>query len=104
MAKTLFVVRAEVPEAERARFEEWYATDHLPWAVRVFEARRGWRCWSRTDPKVHCAFYEFDSPQQAEAATAADKAKPLVEDFDRVWGTRVPRRREMLEMAQELPG
>jgi len=51
MAKGYFVVRAEVPdEMDRAPFDEWYATDHLPWAIKVFGAQRGWRCWSRNDP------------------------------------------------------
>ena len=105
MAKTLFVVRAEVADAaDRAPFDHWYATDHLPWAIEAFGARRGWRCWSRTDPAVHYAFYEFDDPQQAQAGTAADKIAPLVADFDRVWGARVTRRREVLEIAQEMPG
>jgi hypothetical protein len=102
MAKALLAVRAEVPEAERARFDHWYETDHLPWALRVFEARRAWRCWSRSDPAVHVAFYEFDSVEAAKAATTADKIKPLVADFDRVWGDRVPRRRAILEMVQEI--
>jgi hypothetical protein len=32
MAKGLFVVRAEVPnEMDRRPFDDWYATDHLPW-------------------------------------------------------------------------
>ena len=54
MAKTLLVVRAELSDpAERARFDHWYATDHLPWALRAFGARRGWRCWSRNEPAVH---------------------------------------------------
>ena len=39
MAKALLAVRAEVPEAERARFDHWYETDHLPWALRTFEER-----------------------------------------------------------------
>ena len=102
MPKALLAVRAEVPETDRARFEEWYATDHLPWAMRVFEARRAWRCWSRSDPALHVAFYEFDSVEAAKAATAADKIKPLVADFDRVWGERVRRRREILELVQEI--
>jgi hypothetical protein len=56
MAKTLFVVRAEIPDAgKRAGFEEWYKNDHL------------------------------------------------VADFDRVW-PGIARRREMLDLAQELPG
>jgi len=53
MAKAFVVVRAEVPEPERARFDHWYDTDHLPWALRAFEARRAWRCWSRADRAVH---------------------------------------------------
>ena len=102
MAKAYVVVRAEVPAEERARFDHWYETDHLPWALRDFAARRAWRCWSRDDPRVHVAFYEFDSVEAAVAATAPDKIRPLVADFDRVWGDRVPRRREILEVTQEL--
>src|SRR6476469_3369671 len=102
MAKACVVVRAEVPEAERARFDYWYETDHLPWALRAFEARRAWRCWSRDDPAVHIAVYEFDSVEAAGTATAPEKIQSLVADFDRVWGDRVKRRREILEVAQEL--
>ena len=101
MAKGYFVVRAEVPdEAERARFDEWYATDHLPWAMKVFGVRRGWRCWSRSEPAVHYAFYEFADIKDAEALIGSETIKPLVADFDRVWGNRVTRRREILEVAQ----
>jgi hypothetical protein len=102
MPKAYLAVRAEVPEADRARFDHWYETDHLPWALRVFEARRAWRCWSRSDPAMHVAFYEFDSPETAEAVVNSDRPKPLVADFDRVWGDRVPRRREILEVVQEI--
>jgi hypothetical protein len=105
MAKSCLVVRAEVPViADRDRFDHWYATDHLPLAIRTFGARRGWRCWSRTDPAVHYAFYEFADPAQAEAATAPERIEPLVADFDRVWGDRVARRREILEIVQDLAG
>ena len=102
MAKALLAVRAEVPEAERARFDHWYETDHLPWALRVFGARRAWRCWSKSDPALHVAFYEFDSAEAADAIQQSEAIKPLVADFDRVWGNRVPRRREVLDIAQEL--
>jgi hypothetical protein len=102
MAKALLAVRAEVPEAERARFDHWYETDHLPWALRAFGARRAWRCWSRSDPALHVAFYEFDSAEAADAIQQSEAIKPLVADFDRVWGNRVPRRREVLDIAQEL--
>src|SRR5262249_55266777 len=102
MTKAYLAVRAEVPEADRERFEHWYATDHLPWAARVLKARRAWRYWSRTDPSLHVALYEFDSVAAAQAPQTAEETKALVADFDRVWGGRVVRRREILEMAQEL--
>jgi hypothetical protein len=102
MAPAYFAVRAEVPEADRAQFDHWYETDHLPWALRVFKARRAWRCWSRSDPGVHVAFYEFDSVEAAEAIGKSDAIKPLVDDFDRVWQNRVIRRRAVLDVVQEI--
>jgi hypothetical protein len=82
MAKGCFVVRAEVPDAaDRERFDHWYATDHLPWAIKTFEAQRGWRCWSRTDPAVHYAFYEFADVGEAQALIGSEKIQPLVADF-----------------------
>jgi len=104
MAKALLVVRAEVPETDRAAFEHWYATDHLPLAVATFGALRGWRAWSRTDPAVHYACYEFADLEEARAAVRPERNAPLVADFDRVWGGRVPRRREILEIVQEIGG
>ncbi|HXC30222.1 MAG TPA: hypothetical protein VNV38_19875 [Stellaceae bacterium] len=102
MAKAYLAVRAEVPEADRVKFDHWYETDHLPWARRVFKARRAWRCWSSGDPGVHVAFYEFDSIEAAEAVSKSDAIKPLVEDFDRVWQGRVTRRRAVLDVVQEI--
>ena len=102
MPKAYLAVRAEVPEADRARFDHWYETDHLPWALRVFAAKRAWRCWSRSDPGVHVAFYEFDSVETAEAISTSDAIKPLVEDFDRQWQGRVTRRRAVLDVVQEI--
>lgn len=101
MVKAYLAVRA-VPAAERARFDHWYETDHLPWALRAFGARRAWRCWSRSDPSVHVAFYEFDSVEAAESVSSSAEIKPLVEDFDRVWGDRVTRRRAVFELVQEM--
>ena len=94
MGKAYLVVRAEVPDqADRAPFDHWCATDHLPWTIRVFGARRGWRYWSRADPA---------DLAEAQAATGSEKIAPLIADFDRVWGNRVPRRREILEIVQEM--
>jgi len=102
MPVAYFAVRAEVPEADRARFDHWYETDHLPWALRAFGARRAWRCWSKSESAVHVAFYEFDSVEAAQAGTAPDKIGPVAADFDRVWGDRVPRRRAILDVVQMI--
>ena len=102
MAHALFVVRAVVPDpADRAAFDQWYAQEHLPDALRAFHARQGWRAWSRVDPSVHTAFYRFDSVAAAEAATAPPALQPLIAEFDRRWGARVTRARDILEVVDE---
>ena len=53
---------------------------------------------------MHIAFYEFDSAEAADVIQNSDAIKPLVADFDRVWQDRVKRRREVLEVAQEIEG
>lgn len=94
------VVRATVPEAgDRPGFDRWYEAEHLPDAVRAFGAARGWRCWSRTDPAVHIAFYEFPDLDRAEAAAGSPALRDLVAAFDAAWGARVTRTREILETA-----
>jgi hypothetical protein len=85
--------------ADRTGFDRWYATEHLPDAARAFGAERAWRCWSRTEPGVHYAFYEFPGPAQAEAVLTSPRLPELVAEFDRVWGTRIKRMREVLEAA-----
>jgi hypothetical protein len=58
--KAYFMVRAQVPsESERAKFDQWYGTHHLPLAMDTLHADKGWRFWSRSDPSVHYAMYEF---------------------------------------------
>lgn len=97
------MVRAVVAEAtDIPRFDAWYAAEHLPEAKQAFGALRARRCWSRTDPRVHCAFYEFPDAATAEAAIAAPALAVLVAEFDRVWGQRVTRMRELLELAEEI--
>ena len=100
MATAYFVVRAVLAEAtDRPRFDRWYATEHLDEAVAAFGARRAWRCWSRTDPNVHLAFYEFPDVAKAEAVQTLPALAGLIAEFDRVWGGRVTRTREVLEVA-----
>ncbi|HTW71955.1 MAG TPA: hypothetical protein VME47_18865 [Acetobacteraceae bacterium] len=97
------VVRAVVADpADRADFDHWYRTEHLPDALRDFHAEAAWRGWSRSDPSVHCAYYRFASVAAAEAATSGDTIKALVAEFDRRWGTRVTRTREIIDVADSL--
>jgi hypothetical protein len=96
---------AQVPNAaDRPGFDRWYAEEHLPDAVKAFKVKRAWRGWSQVDPAVHLAVYEFASLAEAEAATTPDKLKALIAEFDRVWGTRVTRARELVDIAQTMAG
>lgn len=92
------VVRAVVPEAERSAFDQWYHTEHLPDAVKAFAAQRGWRGWSRTDPSVHYAFYQFADVAAAEAISSSPAIRTLIAEFDARWGTRVTRTREIIAL------
>lgn len=103
-AKGILVVRAVVADpALRLPFDDWYAVEHLPDAVASFGAARGWRCWSRTDPSVHYAFYEFPDVAAAEAVPTSPAMGRLVRDFDARWGDRIPRTRDVLAVAGSHP-
>jgi len=97
------MVRAVVADpADRADFDDWYRTEHLPDAMRAFAARAAWRGWSRSDPAVHCAYYRFGSVATAEAATSGEAIQALIAEFDRRWGSRVTRTRDILGVIDEL--
>jgi hypothetical protein len=97
------VVRAVVPDTtDRADFDRWYSAEHLPDALRAFTARAAWRGWSHSEPAVHCACYRFDSVAAAQAATSGATIEALIAEFDRCWGSRVTRTREILDVADEL--
>jgi hypothetical protein len=94
------VVRAVVADEDRHDFDHWYRTEHLPDAVKAFAAQRGWRGWSRTDPAIHYAFYQFADAAAAEGITTSPAIRALVAAFDARWGTRVTRTREIIETAE----
>jgi hypothetical protein len=106
MAKTYLMVRAILADAaDRPRFDRWYETEHMPEAVTAFGALRGWRYWSRTDPTVHLAVYEFPDAAKAEAIQGSPAMTAAIAEFDRVWGGRVTRTRMFMELAGEfVPG
>ena len=98
-----FMVRAKVvDESDKSAFDRWYGEEHLPDAVKAFSAKRAWRGWSDIEPLVHYAVYEFDTLEQARALPGSDAMKRLVAEFDRVWGPRVVRERDRVEVVQQV--
>jgi hypothetical protein len=51
---------------------------------------------------VHFAVYEFATTEEAEAALDSPAFDALVAEFDRVWGARAERTREIFETAGEF--
>ena len=104
MPKAYFMVRAVVEAPLRQKFDHWYSTDHLPWALKDFKAEKAWRFWSTIDPGVHYAVYQFADEAKLKAAMKDEILKPLIADFDKNWPSGVTRSRDMLEMAEERAG
>ena len=103
MTQAHLIVRSKLANlSDRQAFDDWYRIERLRDAVKGFRALRGWRSWSRTNPLVHFAVYEFSSAEEAEAALDSAAFVALVTEFDRVWGTRVTRTREIFETAGEV--
>lgn len=97
-----FIVRAEVGEADREAFDRWYETEHLPDAKQAFGIASAWRGWSDVTPGVHIAFYEFADLAAVRAMTQSDALKRMIAEFDRNWGDRVPRSREVIDICQTV--
>ncbi len=98
----LFIVRAQVDPSVRDAFDRWYQKEHLPDALKAFKAKRAWRGWSDTDQLVHYAFYEFEDMARARAIPGSTEIKALIAEFDRAWGDKVTRSREIVEVVQTL--
>ena len=103
MATAVLIIRARLINlADRQRFDSWYRDEQLPSSVRQFKAQRAWRCWSRTNPLVHIALYEFPSVEEAENILDSAALAAQIAEFDRVWGAGVERTREIVEVVEEL--
>jgi hypothetical protein len=100
----LFIVRAQVESSVRDAFDRWYQDEHLPDALKAFKARRAWRGWSDMDASVHYAYYEFDDIARARAIPGSAEINALIAEFDRVWGDKVKRTREIVDCKQNLGG
>ena len=100
----LLYVRAVVADpADRAAFDEWYATDHSPMGYRLFKPKRFWRCWSHLDPSVHYAFYEFENAERYDEIVGTPEFEAMVADFTRTWGDRVERDRDVISVVHQYP-
>lgn len=96
------IVRAEVPAGDRAAFDRWYDTEHLPDAHAGFRALSARRGWSDVTDGVHVAIYEFETLERAREISNSDTIRGLIAEFDRVWGDRVKRQREVVGIVQGL--
>jgi hypothetical protein len=104
MHKTFLVVRANVADpAQRAAFDDWYRREHLPQALEVFGAEKGWRFWSETDPTAHQATYQFADRAALDRAVSSAGMKTLVAEFDRAW-PGISRTREVFRLVDERDG
>jgi hypothetical protein len=104
MPKAYFMVRAAVEEPLRQKFDLWYSTHHLPWALKDFKAEKAWRFWSMIDAGVHYAVYQFADQAKLDAAMQDAVLKPLIADFDQAWPSGVTRARDKLVLAEEVGG
>ena len=95
------IVRAEVAnEADRGPFDVWYQNEHLPDAIKAFNAEGASRGWSDVEPAVHYAFYRFPSLAAAQAIGDSDAIRSMIKEFDRLWDGKVVRTRDIVEIKQ----
>jgi len=83
MSKSLLLVRAVVAGALPDKFNHWYSTDHLPWAIKVFKCEKAWRFWSEVEQGVHYAVYQFADKAQLDAARISTDSRlwlPILTD------------------------
>jgi hypothetical protein len=97
------VVRSVVAEAaDRAAFDRWYSSDHMPKALAMLGALEGWRYWSESDPAVHYAVYRYAT---MEALTQRDdrNRKALMTEYEATW-PGVTRTREIVRLVDHVGG
>jgi hypothetical protein len=100
--KAYFMVRSVVAnEADRAKFDHWYGSHHVPLAMEKFHCENAWRFWSRVEPSVHYAMYQFRDMAALKARIDSADFKILVEDFDNAWPS-VTRTRDLIESVQAV--
>jgi hypothetical protein len=105
MEGTAFVlVRSAVTNPDdRNAFDHWYHTDHIPLVFsKIANVNHAWRFWSKSDPAVHYTLSEFSNTSELQRATSSEAFKYIVAEYDRSWGSRVTRTRDILEKVQHF--
>jgi hypothetical protein len=101
MPKSYFLVRASVAPQVRKKFDHWYSTSHLPWAIKIFKCEKAWRFWSDVEKGVHYAVYQFADKAACDAALGSEDFKALVADFNKSWPEGVTRTRDVVTLVEE---
>ena len=96
------IVRAEVDTSVRDAFDAWYENEHLPDALKAFNALSAKRGWSSVEANVHIAFYEFLDLDTANTLLNSDILKGFITEFDCQWAGKVERTRELVEFSQVI--
>jgi hypothetical protein len=101
MPISFFLVRAVVAENLRDKFDTWYSTDHLPWAIKIFKCEKAWRFWSELEPGVHYAVYRFADKARCDAALGSAEFKDMIADFNCAFPEGVTRTRDVVTLVEE---
>ena len=96
------IVRAEVDPSVKDPFDSWYETEHLPEALKAFNALSAKRGWSSVEANVHIAFYEFVNLDATNTLMNSEVLKGFIAEFDRHWAGKVNRTRELVEFSQVI--
>lgn len=86
----------------RDAFDRWYGEDHLPQAAESFKPLRCWRTWSKLNPAIHYAFYEYSDQGKIDEMMSSETFANLVEDFSQTWDGKVVRDRDVTTTVQML--
>ena len=64
---------------------------------KIANVNQVWRFWSKGDLAVHYTLSEFSDMSELQRAASSEGFKYVVADYDRAWGSRVTRTRDILE-------
>ena len=103
LGRVFILIRSVVANPDdREAFDRWYEKDHFPLIFSRLDVMQGTRFWSHSDPTVHYALMEFADISALRRAANSEGFKFLIADYDRAWGSRVTRTRDIVEEVQHF--